>query len=385
MSASHHEGEINYYEELGVAPDASPDAIRDAFRLYVRLLHPDQQIDAQLKEVAEAQMRKLNHIYAVLSEPESRRRYDRILEEEYPAPIVLNVQAPHAQSFLARLSWAGAIVLSAMLLVWLATSAQSGLQGRGFESAAGPNTSNSPAPVPGQPSDAAPVGPAGSAAPTNASMEAASQIAQLQADLHAVILERDAAVEEANKLRRAAQALNVAPSAMPDPLEPRAEAKSSTAPLAELASPPRTPAGVNPVALRAEHSRVASRAESRQLAGFWFYSKPPQGQINRNKSLYPPEYIEATIAEEDGMVRGSLRSRFQIADRAISPDVNFFFAGMQNRPQTVLNWTGPGGSKGELTLKLTSDNTLRIDWTASEVGTQLGLSSGTATLTRRIE
>ena len=50
-----------------------------------------------------------------------------------------------------------------------------------------------------------------------------------------------------------------------------------------------------------------------------------------------------------------------------------------------LPWTGAAGAKGELTLKLTSENSMRIDWTASELGTQQGLHSGTAVLTRRIE
>ena len=107
--------------------------------------------------------------------------------------------------------------------------------------------------------------------------------------------------------------------------------------------------------------------------------------MNKNQALYPPEYIEATITEESGVIHGRYRSRFQIVDRAISPDVNFTFTGTPNGPQFNCLWTGAGGAKGELTLKLTSENSLRIDWTASELGTLQGLNSGTAVLTRRIE
>lgn len=122
-----------------------------------------------------------------------------------------------------------------------------------------------------------------------------------------------------------------------------------------------------------------------QLAGFWFYAKPPDGQTNKNQTLYPPEYIEVTITEEAGVIHGRYRSRFQIVDRAISPDVNFTFSGARNGAQCNCQWIGAGGAKGELTLKLTSDNSIRIDWSATELGTQQGLISGTAVLTRRIE
>src|SRR5258708_2668158 len=81
--------EITYYDELGVAPDASPEHIRDSFRLLVRLLHPDQQTDQQLKDSAERQMRKLNRIYAVLSDPDRRCRYDDSLEEDRLAPAIV--------------------------------------------------------------------------------------------------------------------------------------------------------------------------------------------------------------------------------------------------------------------------------------------------------
>ena len=41
---------MNFYEELGVPPDAPLAAIRDAYRNVARLLHPDAQTDPVLKE-----------------------------------------------------------------------------------------------------------------------------------------------------------------------------------------------------------------------------------------------------------------------------------------------------------------------------------------------
>ena len=121
MIGSHRTGEITYYEELGVTPDASFEQIRDAFRLFVRLLHPDQQTDPQLKETAEQQMRKLNRIYAVLSDPENRRQYDEILDENYPPAIIVNPPpSPESKRLAALLAWGSAIVVSAVLLIWMA-------------------------------------------------------------------------------------------------------------------------------------------------------------------------------------------------------------------------------------------------------------------------
>ena len=85
------------------------------------------------------------------------------------------------------------------------------------------------------------------------------------------------------------------------------------------------------------------------------------------------------------MIYGKYRSRFQIVDRAISPDVDFTFSGVPNGSSLTAPWTGPGGARGQLTLKLLVDNKLQIDWTATEVGSQQDLVSGTALLTKRID
>jgi curved DNA-binding protein CbpA len=370
MIASHDDGEITYYDELGVAPNASAEEIRDAFRLFVRLLHPDQQTDPQLKEIAENQMRKLNRIYAVLSDPGSRRRYDEILDTDFAPPIVLNAlnsPSPGLRRFGATLAWVTAIVVSAGLLVWLASDNTPGVFSRAADSSlAGPGATPSPAPArPGKPAtDREP---------------AAAQISQLRSDLRAVIEERDTALQELNKLRGNPDNRNrqVTQNGGAGPIEGAEPRPALT--MTELPSASKLPVLASSVAPRAE------RPVNRQLAGFWFYAKPPDGQTNKNQALYPPEFIEATITEEGGVIHGRYRSRFLIVDRAISPDVNFTFTGIQNGSQCNCQWTGAAGARGDLTLKLMSENSLRVDWTASELGTLQGLSSGTAVLTRRIE
>ncbi len=62
----------DFYEVLGVGRNASPDEIQRAYRKLAREYHPDinkePAAEAQFKDVAEA--------YDVLSDPETRRRYD---------------------------------------------------------------------------------------------------------------------------------------------------------------------------------------------------------------------------------------------------------------------------------------------------------------------
>lgn len=117
---------MTFYEELGVPPDAPLETIRDAYRNVARLLHPDLQTDPVLKESAEAQMKRINHLYGILSDPVRRRRYDQELAQPVERPVPFYVQAsPPADQFPrgnnGALVWLAATAVCASFIIWLAT------------------------------------------------------------------------------------------------------------------------------------------------------------------------------------------------------------------------------------------------------------------------
>jgi hypothetical protein len=89
----------NYYVVLGIAPGASPEEIKAAFRRRVRELHPDVSglNSGPFIEVQEA--------YAVLSDPERRQRYDREVLQlgprraSWPPPEPLVRERPAGEPF----------------------------------------------------------------------------------------------------------------------------------------------------------------------------------------------------------------------------------------------------------------------------------------------
>jgi curved DNA-binding protein len=65
----------DYYEVLGLTRTASGNEIKKAYRTRARKYHPDVN---PADKTAEVKFKEINEAYAVLSDPEKRKRYDQL-------------------------------------------------------------------------------------------------------------------------------------------------------------------------------------------------------------------------------------------------------------------------------------------------------------------
>ena len=66
-------GKRDYYDVLGISKDASEGQIKQSFRSLARKYHPDKNPD---NPEAESMFKEIQEAYAILSNPEERRKYD---------------------------------------------------------------------------------------------------------------------------------------------------------------------------------------------------------------------------------------------------------------------------------------------------------------------
>jgi hypothetical protein len=342
---------MTFYEELGVPPDASSDTIREAYRNVAKVLHPDSQTNPALKQAAEVQMKRVNHLYEVLSDPDQRRAYDHNLAEPTDRTVIIQAPAPSGQfrrGHAGNFTWLAATAVCGTLIIWLAT-----------RESAGPAVYSPSAPAPAAATGAVAIEKATVAktAPAVVAQDHSrdAETARLRGELVAAYAERD-------RLRR--QVADLQSALRPAAISP-APLVASTAPV-DLGLPVLRP--------------IAPPTPKSLWTGAWGYIQRTE---NKNQSLIPPEFIQADLVESGGNLRGQYRARYKVADRRVFPVVEFQFEGKISGSSGRFAWHGLGGAKGEVQIRLVSDSMLEVSWSATDLGKSMGLASGTAVLNRQ--
>lgn len=79
----------DYYEILGVRPDADAEALKRAYRTRARTCHPDHHPG----EATAEQFKAVQEAYEVLSDPQRRRRYDALRGSPFAAYARFHIRA----------------------------------------------------------------------------------------------------------------------------------------------------------------------------------------------------------------------------------------------------------------------------------------------------
>ncbi len=345
---------MDYYEELGVDRLASPEEIRHAYKQLVRLLHPDHCSDDAVRPLADLQMKRLNGMLHILTNPGEREIYDRgLLGSPSPPGFASVLSLPPVLRRVPRWFWPVAAMASGLVLVVLLTYTPPSV----------------PHPVPG-PEPAKPPSPAVS--------KKRPQLSPVAGALARSPSSRNLPADQTQE-----------PPFPPDPdgwppivLPPDLPVNDAPV-LSEVSTIPASPVqsmgtGPPPVPV----SEGAPAPPSSQMSGVWLLLPSPHPQTGR---LYPPEYIELRLSEVSGTLRGRYLARYHIPDQAISPVVSFQFEGPAGPDRANLPWSGAGGARGEVRLHLLTRETLEVTWVASQLSRELGLISGTATLVRKLD
>ena len=328
---------LTHYHDLGLRPTASSEEIREAYLNLVRVLHPDLQRDLAMKRYAESQMQRVSRAYAVLSDPERRRLYDASL-----APNGVEQSEEPAALKRTKGRWRARALIT---IGWL-ICAFAGVVGIGWyfsQQAAepsGPTQVNaapmSPATNTRAPAAPNPAPPAADAADTNSDLDT------LRSELASAKVARDHALDQTVL-----------------------QAKELDFLTNRILNGPQWPL-----------------TGSRRFWGVWV---APQSKFTPVPSAFTPESVDLIMAERDGLLQGRYRARYPGMGLPEPPMVRFYFEGKCQDDMANASWTAEGGSRGEIQLKLTSDNTLQLVWSVTEPASQTGPATGTVALVRKRE
>jgi hypothetical protein len=353
---------MDFYEELGVPRSASRDEIRSAYRRRARLFHPDRYPNAELRAIAEAEMRRVNEIAALLTHPQERLRYDRSLIGE-------GVAADRSKEPLAR-SRPSRRRLHMGAALWLLGGAVTSLI---CILALRPD----PASVPAAPLVDASSAPAALAIPAQPEPAPTSVPLSPLEDKRRVGTKAsmaDFTVLKLPPMRPRSDATHAEePLRTPAPAPPNPESRPAE-PVVELRTDPADPAPPLPL------DEIRPVRRSAGLVGLWRYIRSPQRQAVPDG--FAAQEVEVGITSRLGIIYGYYEGRYLVPQGRVLRDVSFQFSGNAEKESAKTPWSSNDGSRGEITLRKLSEDSLEVVWFASHLGGSGRIASGRITLAR---
>ena len=357
---------MNYYEELGIRQDAAIAEIRQAYKLLARLLHPDGQPDAQLKAMAECQMRRLNEILAVLTDSQKRRQYDESLGSSPRAALEWAPPPPDPPAYLYQVAhlglrhWFWVLIGLAVVGVGLWCMEQNTPEAAQKVATHGESAADRQSAVGSRASPSLSRSSANDLKP--APRSPSTEVRAAQTSNPRWTTEGDRAAAEASS---------------PEPSNPSLPKEF---PLSKPAAAETPTAATEAVSVGSSHT--VSRANEVSFVGNWFFA--PELAKKADPNLYPATYVEFLLEEDNGSLVGSYRAKYRIPDQAISSEVQFHVQGKApNGKSCKLNWTSDDGAQGEAELTLRASNQMNVTWWTTVFGRHAALSSGMAVLIRQ--
>lgn len=125
----------------------------------------------------------------------------------------------------------------------------------------------------------------------------------------------------------------------------------------------------------------ASRSGSARFNGTWVLAEPKVTSVN---SSLAPLAADLIVSEVRGTLQGRYRARYPTIGRPEALTVRFYLEGKCPSPDVAnVTWMGDAGAKGDAQLRLASDHTIEMVWSATDLGGQTIPASGNVTLARK--